>query len=108
MFKHSLYTSQRAIKRTDQQIDKARDLKINPSRTLEERLSQLVREAAAEEWLAANRKAVDAYSARGARWRLERQTQGLLMARFEVRMNLNRAPHLLDRGRDSPSPSWTR
>ena len=39
-------------------------IEINLSRTLEERLSQLVREAEAEEWLAANRKAIDAYSAR--------------------------------------------
>ena len=39
-------------------------IEINLSRTLEGRLSQLVREAEAEEWLAANRKAIDAYSAR--------------------------------------------
>ena len=45
-------------------LDKARHLKINLSRTLEERLAQLVREAEAEEWLAANRKAIDAYNAR--------------------------------------------
>lgn len=45
-------------------LDKARNLKINLSRTLEERLAQLVREAEAEEWLAANRKAIDAYNAR--------------------------------------------
>jgi antitoxin CcdA len=45
-------------------LDKARSLKINLSRTLEERLAQFVREAEAEEWLAANRKAIDAYNAR--------------------------------------------
>lgn len=45
-------------------LDKAKSLKINLSRTLEERLAQLVREAEAEEWLAANRKAIDAYNAR--------------------------------------------
>ena len=45
-------------------LDKARNLKINLSRTLEERLAQLVREAEAKEWLAANRKAIDAYNAR--------------------------------------------
>ncbi len=45
-------------------LDKARHLKINLSQTLEERLVQLVREAEAEEWLAANRKAIDAYNAR--------------------------------------------
>lgn len=45
-------------------LDKARHLKINLSQTLEERLAQLVREAEAEEWLAANRKAIDAYNAR--------------------------------------------
>lgn len=48
-------------------LDKARDLKINLSRTLEERLAQLVREAEAEEWLAANRKAIRAYNERIAR-----------------------------------------
>jgi antitoxin CcdA len=45
-------------------LDKAKNLKINLSQTLEERLVQLVREAEAEEWLAANRKAIDAYNAR--------------------------------------------
>jgi antitoxin CcdA len=50
-----------------QLLDKARDLKINLSRTLEERLAQLVREAEAEEWLAANRKAIRAYNERIAR-----------------------------------------
>ena len=47
-----------------QLLDKARTLKINLSRTLEERLVQLVREAEAKEWLATNRKAIDAYNAR--------------------------------------------
>jgi antitoxin CcdA len=45
-------------------LDKAKSLKINLSQTLEERLVQVVREAEAEEWLAANRKAIDAYNAR--------------------------------------------
>lgn len=45
-------------------LEKARNLKINVSRTLEERLAQLVREAEAAEWLVANRKAIDAYNAR--------------------------------------------
>lgn len=45
-------------------LDKARHLKINLSRTLEERLVQLVRESEAEAWLAANRRAIDAYNAR--------------------------------------------
>ncbi len=45
-------------------LDKARTLKINLSRTLEDRLVQLVREAEAEAWLAANRKAIDAFNAR--------------------------------------------
>ena len=45
-------------------LDKAKHLGINLSRTLEERLAQLVREAEAREWLAANRKAIDAYNAR--------------------------------------------
>jgi antitoxin CcdA len=48
-------------------LERARILKINLSQTLEERLAQLVREAEAEEWLAANRKAIDAYNARVAR-----------------------------------------
>jgi len=45
-------------------LDKAKSLKINLSQTLEARLAQIVREAEAEEWLAANRKAIDAYNAR--------------------------------------------
>lgn len=48
-------------------LDEARRLKINLSQTLEERLVQLVRAAEAEEWLAANRKAIDAYNARVGR-----------------------------------------
>jgi len=48
-------------------LDKAKSLKINLSQTLEERLVQIVREAETEEWLAANRKAIDAYNARVAR-----------------------------------------
>ena len=35
-----------------------------PALRREERLAQPVREAEAEEWLAANRKAIDAYNAR--------------------------------------------
>ena len=49
-------------------LDKAKSLKINLSQTLEERLTQVVREAEAEEWLAANRKAIDAYNARVERY----------------------------------------
>ena len=45
-------------------LDKAKHLKINLSQTLEERLAHLVREAEAAEWLAANRKAIDAYNSR--------------------------------------------
>ena len=45
-------------------LDKARALKINLSQTLEVRLAQVVREKEAEEWLTANRKAIDAYNAR--------------------------------------------
>jgi len=45
-------------------LDRAKRLKINLSQTLEERLAQVVREAEAEAWLAANRKAIDAYNER--------------------------------------------
>jgi antitoxin CcdA len=45
-------------------LDKAKSLKINLSQTLEERLAEIVRTAEAEEWLAANRKAIDAYNTR--------------------------------------------
>jgi antitoxin CcdA len=48
-------------------LDRAKSLKINLSQTLEERLAQVVREAEAEEWLAANRKAIDAYNERVGR-----------------------------------------
>ena len=48
-------------------LEKARLLGLNLSQTLEERLAQLVREAEAKEWLAANRLAIDAYNARVAR-----------------------------------------
>ena len=47
-----------------QLLERAKVLKINLSRTLEQRLGQLVREAEAGEWLAANREAIDAYNAR--------------------------------------------
>jgi antitoxin CcdA len=60
------HTSRRPVKFTIEAelLDKARRLKIDLSRTLEDRLTQLVREAEAEAWLAANRKAIDAYNAR--------------------------------------------
>ena len=45
-------------------LDKAKSLKINLSQTLEERLAEVVRAAEAEEWLATNRKAIDAYNTR--------------------------------------------
>lgn len=45
-------------------LDKAKYLGINLSRTLEERLAELVREAEAREWLAQNRRALDAYNKR--------------------------------------------
>ncbi len=45
-------------------LDKAKLLGINLSRTLEDRLAQLVREAEAREWLAQNRRAIDAYNKR--------------------------------------------
>ena len=41
-------------------LDKAKRLKINLAQSLEERLAQVVRKAVAEEWLAVNRKAIDA------------------------------------------------
>lgn len=60
------HTSKRPVNLTIKAklLRKARRLKINLSRTLEDRLVQLVREAEAEAWLAANRKAIDAYNAR--------------------------------------------
>ncbi len=45
-------------------LDKAKRLGINLSRTLEDRLAELVREAEAREWLAQNRRALDAYNKR--------------------------------------------
>ena len=45
-------------------LDKAKHLGINLSRTLEDRLAELVREAEAREWLAQNRRALDAYNKR--------------------------------------------
>jgi len=45
-------------------IEQARHLGINLSQTLEERLSELVREAAAKAWLAENQKAIDTYNRR--------------------------------------------
>lgn len=48
-------------------LDRAKSLRINLSQTLEERLTQIVREAEAAEWLAANQEAIDAYNARVAR-----------------------------------------
>ena len=43
-------------------LRQARQLGINLSRTLEERLSELVREARASQWLEDNRESVDAYN----------------------------------------------
>jgi len=45
-------------------LDKAKRLGINLSRTLEDRLAVLVREAEAREWLARNQRALDAYNKR--------------------------------------------
>lgn len=45
-------------------LDKAKHLGINLSRTLEDRLTELVREAEAREWLARNRRALDVYNKR--------------------------------------------
>ncbi|MEO8203820.1 MAG: type II toxin-antitoxin system CcdA family antitoxin [Betaproteobacteria bacterium] len=45
-------------------LDKAKRLGINLSRTLEERLEELVREAEGRQWLAQNKRAVDAYNRR--------------------------------------------
>ncbi len=45
-------------------LDKAKHLGINLSRTLEDRLAELVREAEARQWLAQNRRALDAYNKR--------------------------------------------
>ncbi len=48
-------------------LDKAKRHGINLSRTLEDRLVELVREADAREWLAQNQRAIDAYNKRIAR-----------------------------------------
>jgi antitoxin CcdA len=45
-------------------LDKAKHLGINLSRTLEDRLAELVREAESREWLAENQRALDAYNKR--------------------------------------------
>lgn len=45
-------------------LDKAKRLGINLSRTLEDRLAELVRDAEAREWLASNQRAIDAYNKR--------------------------------------------
>ena len=45
-------------------LDKAKRLGINLSRTLEDRLAELVREAEAREWLAQNRRTLDACNKR--------------------------------------------
>ncbi|OGA64950.1 MAG: acetoacetyl-CoA synthase [Betaproteobacteria bacterium RIFCSPLOWO2_12_FULL_67_28] len=45
-------------------LDKAKRLGINLSRTLEDRLAELVREAEAREWLGQNQRAIDAYNKR--------------------------------------------
>lgn len=45
-------------------LARAKKLNINLSRTLEERLDQLVRTAEAERWLEENRAAIIAYNAR--------------------------------------------
>ncbi len=51
-------------------LDKAKLLGINLSRTLEDRLAELVREAEAREWLAQNQRALDAYNKRIERERI--------------------------------------
>lgn len=45
-------------------LDKAKRLGINLSRTLEDRLEQLVREAEGRQWLAENKRALEAYNKR--------------------------------------------
>jgi antitoxin CcdA len=45
-------------------LDKARQHEINLSRTLEERLEELVRQKEREAWLARNRPAIEAYNER--------------------------------------------
>ena len=48
-------------------LDKARKLGINLSKTLEERLTELVREAEAQKWLESNQPAIEAYNKRTQR-----------------------------------------
>jgi len=45
-------------------LNKARELGINLSQTLEQRLVELVREAEAQTWLEKNRGAIDAFNKR--------------------------------------------
>lgn len=45
-------------------LDKARRLGINLSRTLEDRLEELVREAEGRQWLEQNKRALEAYNKR--------------------------------------------
>lgn len=45
-------------------LARAKALNINLSRTLEDRLEELVREAEGKRWLEENRKSIDAYNAR--------------------------------------------
>jgi antitoxin CcdA len=45
-------------------VPTTRNLEINLSRTLGDRLARLGRKAETQAWLAANRKAIDAYNAR--------------------------------------------
>ena len=45
-------------------LDKAKQLNINLSQTLEQRLAELVREAEGKRWLDENRKAIEAFNAR--------------------------------------------
>jgi antitoxin CcdA len=43
-------------------LDAARDLKINLSREFEHHLEEIVRKNRAEQWLAENREAIEAYN----------------------------------------------
>ena len=45
-------------------LDKARKLGVNLSKTLEDRLAEMVREAERREWLMKNQRAIDAYNER--------------------------------------------
>ncbi len=51
-------------------LDKAKQLGINLSQTLEEQLGVLVREAEARDWLKQNARAIDAYNKRIERERI--------------------------------------